>query len=333
MLGSDQIGTLIMALGTGIGPEDFNIEKLRYHKIIIMTDADVDGSHIRTLLLTFFYRQMRSLIDRGYLYIAQPPLYKVKRGSSEIYLKDDEMLKEYLMEVAVSNTSLQLESGETLRHNDLKSVIKEALKVQELLLVLRNRFKQIEVLEQGSIAGLFDEIHPLETRLQQTISQLHRLNSEKQWSYRVIENVIEWTMVYKNIKEHYAMDMEIFKTPEAIQLGRFSNVLKEKYERSFLLIIEGEEEKRLYGPLELAEAIMSQGRRNASFQRYKGLGEMNPGQLWETTLDPSVRSLLQVKIDQIDAAEEIFTTLMGDVVEPRRDFIQNNALKVSNLDA
>lgn len=332
MLGSDQIGTLITALGTGIGPEDFNIEKLRYHKIIIMTDADVDGSHIRTLLLTFFYRQMRPLIDRGYLYIAQPPLYKVKRGSSETYLKDDEMLNEYLIDSALTAATLTLDSGEVLRHEDLKMVIKEALKVEQFLNSLKTRFNQLNLLEQGSIYGLFDDTQPLEQRLTKTIQQLHRLYDHQRWSYVVTDFTIEWTMVFKNITETFVMDLDLFKTPEAIQLGRLSTVLYEKYASPVTLTIENENAKTAVGPLELAATVMAQGRRNASFQRYKGLGEMNPGQLWETTLDPAVRSLLQVKIEQIDEAEEIFATLMGDVVEPRRDFIQKNALKVSNLD-
>jgi len=338
MLGSAEIGTLIAALGTGIGPEDFNPDKLRYHKIIIMTDADVDGSHIRTLLLTFFYRQMREVIERGHLYIAQPPLYRSKRGSSEVYLKDDRALEEYLVDGGLNDAVLHLHDGSQSAGADLRDVVDKARQARAWLLPLSRRVP-LSVLEQAVIGGGFDVNALTDGTKGQALSisisaRLDALESDltKGWRGLWVEgDGLVFARTLRGVTETHAVDAAIIRSAEARRLDEMTEVLLHTFKQSAKLVVK-DREIMVSGPVQLADAVMELGRKGIGIQRYKGLGEMNPGQLWETTLDPQVRSLLQVKLSQANEAEEVFSTLMGDVVEPRREFIQSNALKVSNLD-
>ena len=338
MLGSAEIGTLIAALGTGIGPEDFNPDKLRYHKIIIMTDADVDGSHIRTLLLTFFYRQMREVIERGHLYIAQPPLYRAKRGNSEVYLKDDRALEEYLVEGGLSDAVLHLADNSQIAGADLRALVDKARQARAWLLPLSRRVPAL-VLEQVLIGGGFDIASLTDGAKGQVLStdiaaRLDRLENdlEKGWHGLWVEgDGLVFARTLRGVTSTHAVDAAIIRSAEARRLDEIAPALQESFNQPAKLLVK-EREIVVNGPMQLADAVMELGRKGIGIQRYKGLGEMNPGQLWETTLDPQVRSLLQVKLSQVNDAEEVFSTLMGDVVEPRREFIQTNALKVANLD-
>ncbi|MDO8607052.1 MAG: DNA topoisomerase (ATP-hydrolyzing) subunit B [Phaeospirillum sp.] len=338
MLGSAEIGTLIAALGTSIGRDDFNADKARYHKIIIMTDADVDGSHIRTLLLTFFYRQMPELIERGYLYIAQPPLYRAKRGQSEVYLKDDRALEEYLIDGGLSDAVLRLATGAQIGGADLRGLTEQARTVKTLLAPLSRRVP-MKVVEQTAIAGaidaalLTDAVHGPQAA-ETVAKRLDALEShlERGWQGRWIEgDGFAFSRTLRGVTETHTLDAAIIRSAEARRLHEMAGTLRETFQDPATLIAK-ERETTLPGPVALVTAIMDQGRKGIAIQRYKGLGEMNPEQLWETTLDPQARSLLQVRVAQADEAEQVFSTLMGDVVEPRREFIQTNALKVSNLD-
>jgi len=339
MLSSAEIGTLITALGTGIGHEDFNIEKCRYHKIIIMTDADVDGSHIRTLLLTFFYRQMREVVDRGYLYIAQPPLYRAKRGSSEVYLKDDAMLEDYLFNAAIDEgTVLTDSSGVQHAGADLRALLTEARRTKTLLVGLA-RHVPLRVVEQAAILGMLngDILSDPEKGGEGAAYIAKRLDAleppaERGWNGATLDDGgLEFTRTLRGVSERHVIDGAVIRSLEARRLDEKAGALQQIYARHGTLLAK-EKEHVITGPVSLVDIIMELGRRGISIQRYKGLGEMNPEQLWETTLDPEVRSLLQVRVSHADAAEEVFSTLMGDMVEPRRDFIQANALKVANLD-
>lgn len=340
MLGSAEIGTLITALGTGIGPEDFSPDKTRYHKIIIMTDADVDGSHIRTLLLTFFYRQMRPLIERGYLYIAQPPLYKVKRGQSEVYMKDERALEMYLLDAAVEESRLTLANGSVIAGKDLRALADLALRARHGFSGLTRRVNNIKLMEQFFLSGYFHnptmDLTPITQALNQA-DQAVRLNGSipknPAWSLIRAENGdVLATYTVSGVSETWRLDEALTNSPEIKALLGLLPTLKEFFiEPSFF---EAKDKKLpISGPTSLAEAFLEIGRKGISLSRYKGLGEMNPDQLWQTTLDPEARTLLQVKMTHLEEAEEIFSTLMGDVVEPRREFIQSNALKVVNLDA
>ncbi len=338
MLSSAEIGTLIAALGTGIGREDFNIDKIRYHKIIIMTDADVDGSHIRTLLLTFFYRQMPELIERGYLYIAQPPLYRAKRGNSEVYLKNDRALENYLVEGGLGESVLQLATGTQIAGQDLKTLVDTARQIKALLIPLSRRVP-LRILEQAAIIGALRPALMRDLDAATTAAEriAERLNAREEtlmrgWKGEAVEGegfVVMRTL--RGVTETHAVDSSILNSPEVRRLNESMTGLEEVYDRPSSLNNK-EKQTPILGPIGLIDAVTEAGRKGIAFQRYKGLGEMNPDQLWETTLDPNVRSLLQVKISHADDADEIFSTLMGDVVEPRRDFIQTNALKVVNLD-
>ncbi len=338
MLSSNEIGTLITALGAGIGREEFDIEKLRYHKIIIMTDADVDGAHIRTLLLTFFYRQMPEIIERGYLYIAQPPLYKVRKGSSEIYLKDDEALENFLIESGLDGAVLRLAGGETLAAADLREVVEKARKVRRSIEALNARYPRF-LLEQAAVAGVF-EGEPLKDREKaQALADdvARRLDAiseetERGWRGEVLDDggLRFWREV-RGVRESHDLDAALLTSLEVRRLGAHAEHLREIYGEPAVLV-RGEEEQTIHSPMELLETVFAYGRKGISMQRYKGLGEMNPEQLWETTLDANARSLLQVQIREIDEADDLFSRLMGDVVEPRREFIQENALNVANLD-
>ncbi|MBI5162300.1 MAG: DNA topoisomerase (ATP-hydrolyzing) subunit B [Magnetospirillum sp.] len=338
MLSSAEIGTLIAALGTSIGRDDFNIAKLRYHKIIIMTDADVDGSHIRTLLLTFFYRQMHELIERGYLYIAQPPLYRAKRGQSEVYLKDERALEEYLIDGGLNDAVLTLDGGVQVAGVELRALAEQARHVKAWLAPLSRRVP-MRVVEQAAIAGALRPTLLTDggagPAMAQTVAQrLDALETdlERGWRGLWVEGdgyVVSRTL--RGVTETHALDAAIVRSAEARRLDEAAESLRTTYGAAAILTAK-EKETAIAGPVALVTAVMDQGKKGIAIQRYKGLGEMNPEQLWETTLDPEARSLLQVKVAHADDAEEVFSTLMGDVVEPRRDFIQANALKVANLD-
>ena len=348
MLGSQEIGNLVMAMGTGIGRDEFNIDKLRYHKIVLMTDADVDGAHIRTLLLTFFYRQMPELIEGGYLYIAQPPLYKVARGKSEVYLKDQKALEDYLIQQGMEGAILKVSDGSQIVGEDLARVLEEARSVRSALSVFPTHLPRF-VLEQAAIGGVFRR-KPNEEGEHGLAGQLLGLpaadaanlvaarldaiapDTERGWQGRPAQDggmVFERTV--RGVTETRTIDAAACQSAEARRLASFSDGLKEVYDKPATLERK-DKTQMIRGPLELLDVVMAEGEKGLSLQRYKGLGEMNPDQLWETTLDPNARTLLQVKIDHMDEANEIFTTLMGDVVEPRRKFIQDNALSVENLD-
>jgi DNA gyrase subunit B len=332
MLSSQEIGTLITALGTGIS-EEFNAEKVRYHKIIIMTDADVDGSHIRTLLLTFFYRQMRDLIDRGHLYIAQPPLYKVARGKSEQYLKDERALEEFLISTGTEDAVLQLAGGEERAAADLRAVVDEARIIRGALLALHSRYDRA-VVEQAAIAGvlrpsIFDDAAVAAEAAQYIARRLNALSEETERGWEgAVDNGFRFTRTVRGVKEVAVIDAALLGSADARKLDEHANHLQDVYARASVFRRKAEE-THVFGPVGLFEAVTAAGRKGITLQRYKGLGEMNPEQLWETTLDINARSLLQVKVKESDEADDIFTKLMGDVVEPRREFIQENALTAS----
>ncbi|MDJ0627369.1 MAG: DNA topoisomerase (ATP-hydrolyzing) subunit B [Rhodobacter sp.] len=336
MLGSQEIGTLITALGTGIGRDEFDIDKLRYHKIIIMTDADVDGAHIRTLLLTFFFRQMPEIIEGGYLYIAQPPLYKVARGKSEVYLKDQAALEDYLIEMGVDGAVLRLGSGEEIVAADLVRVVEEARNVRRILQAFPTHYPQ-NILEQAAIAGAFVPGR-LDADLQGTADAVAaRLDLvseeyERGWQGRPTQDKgLRFSRSLRGVEEVRTLDGPVLRSGEARRLGGFTEGLQEVY-RLPAALVRRDKEIQIFGPLGLLDAILAEGEKGLTLQRYKGLGEMNPDQLWETTLDPDARTLLQVKVEDLAEADDLFTKLMGDVVEPRREFIQQNALSVENLD-
>ncbi|MBQ9351327.1 MULTISPECIES: DNA topoisomerase (ATP-hydrolyzing) subunit B [Phyllobacterium] len=342
MLSSDQIGTLILALGTSIGKDEFNPDKLRYHKIIIMTDADVDGAHIRTLLLTFFFRQMPELIERGHIYIAQPPLYKVSRGKSSQYIKNEAAFEEFLIDSGLEEASLELTGGEVRAGTDLRSVINDALAVRHLLLGLNTRYDRA-VVEQATIAGALNpeaisDTPRAELLVKEVAARLDLIaeETEKGWTGRLATPddgvdgyVLERSL--RGVKETVTLDMALIGSADARQLDRYSPRLQEVYGKPPVLRRK-EKSESLAGPIALLEAVFATGRKGLSLQRYKGLGEMNADQLWETTLDPNARSLLQVKVNDATDADSLFSRLMGDDVEPRREFIQDNALSVANLD-
>ncbi len=338
MLSSQEIGTLITALGTSIGKDEFNPEKLRYHKIIIMTDADVDGAHIRTLLLTFFFRQMPELIERGHLYIAQPPLYKVSRGKSSQYLKNEKALEDYLINSGLEDTAIALASGEVRTGQDLREVVADALRLRSLIDGLHSRYDR-SVVEQAAISGAFDaEIVQDRADAEATAARVAaRLDliaeeTERGWEGRVNEQgglVFERTV--RGVKEAAVLDMGLIGSVDARHIDQMAARLQEIYAEPPVLRRK-EEQTSITGPRQLLDMIFAAGRKGIAMQRYKGLGEMNAEQLWETTLDPNARSLLQVKVTDATDADGLFARLMGDEVEPRRDFIQENALSVANLD-
>ncbi|MGE3246473.1 MAG: DNA gyrase subunit B, partial [Beijerinckiaceae bacterium] len=338
MLSSQEIGTLITALGTGIGRDDFNVDKLRYHKIIIMTDADVDGSHTRTLLLTFFFRQMPELLERGHLYIAQPPLYKVKRGQSEQYLKDERAREEYLIENGLDGGVLRLANGEERSAHDLRAIVEEARIVRQVLGQLHSRYDR-NIVEQVAIAGA---CHPVSqddeaaaSALAETVAQ--RLDTiseetERGWRGIAVDGGYQFSREVRGVRQVVALDQQLLASAEARKLDEHTANLRAIFADP-AVYLRRSEETRIFSPTQLLDAVMAAGQKGISqMQRYKGLGEMNPDQLWETTLDRNVRSLLQVRIRDVADADDIFVKLMGDAVEPRREFIQDNALSVANLD-
>jgi len=327
MLSSQEIGTMITALGTGIGRDDFDIEKLRYHKVVIMTDADVDGAHIRTLLLTFFYRQMPELIERGYLYIAQPPLYKVERGKSARYLKDQEELDAYLIEMGAGNATLTLGGGAVIAGEDLKRVAGEALQAQGLIDRLKSKATD-SIIAQLAIAGaLGAEAGAPEAKA--AAARLDRVADEGEdgWAGHFEDDGgLVMTRDVRGVTERVDLGPAFRDSADARRLHKMANALKETYGETGTFRRGEEDPVEIYGPAQLLEIIFAGGRKGFKIQRYKGLGEMNPDQLWETTLDVNARTLLQVRVDDAGGSDELFTKLMGDVVEPRRDFIIANAL-------
>lgn len=366
MLSSKEIGTLIQAMGTGIGRDDFNVEKLRYHKIVIMTDADVDGAHIRTLLLTFFYRQMPEIITGGHLYIAQPPLYKATRGRSEVYLKDDSALDEYLVEAGVAGTVLEGVHGGSRSGQDLRMLVDHARRMRTLMRYIPRRYDPT-IVEALAMGGALDPALDLDTRREVVVQVVRGLDAgdpEARWSARLAEDGgFHVERVWRGVTDHHIIEGAFLGSAEARKLHGLAVEQQEAYEQTARIVSSkaaaaaqaeadaAEDETAateapaqapvataakgstmVARPSQLLDAILAAGRKGLAIQRYKGLGEMNAEQLWETTLDPQVRSMLRVEIEQADVADEIFTRLMGDVVEPRREFIQENALNVANLD-
>src|SRR5690349_11092941 len=337
MLSSEQIGTLITALGTGIGTDEFSVDKLRYHKIIIMTDADVDGAHIRTLLLTFFYRQMRELIDRGHLYIAQPPLYKVTRGKSEQYLKDERALEDYLISTGLDDCVFKPATGSDRAGRDLLSLVEDARVIRGILNNLHSRYNR-KVVEQAAIAGVLSpkitsDIATANAAADYIARRLDALADEVErgWTGRFTEGEgFFFERTIRGVKDVAMIDDALLGSADARKLDDYAVKLQEAYPKPGVLRRK-DAETAIHGPVSLFEAVTDAGRKGVALQRYKGLGEMNPDQLWETTLDVNERSLLQVKIKEVDEADDIFTKLMGDVVEPRREFLQDNSLS-ANVD-
>ncbi|AHZ80502.1 DNA gyrase, B subunit [Brucella suis 63/252] len=341
MISSDQVGTLITALGTSIGKDEthgFNADKLRYHKIIIMTDADVDGAHIRTLLLTFFFRQMPELIERGHIYIAQPPLYKVTRGKSSQYIKNEAAFEDFLIETGLEETTLELVTGEMRAGPDLRSVVEDARMLRQLLHGLHTRYDR-SVVEQAAIAGLLnpDASRDNATAQHSADTVAKRLDmiseeTERGWSGHVMEDGgYRFERMVRGVKDIAILDMALLGSADARQVDRVAGRMAEIFMEPPVLRRKDKVES-LSGPVALLDAVFATGRKGLTLQRYKGLGEMNAEQLWETILDPNVRSLLQVKVNDATDADSLFSRLMGDEVEPRREFIQDNALNVANLD-
>ncbi|WP_332059907.1 DNA topoisomerase (ATP-hydrolyzing) subunit B [Bartonella sp. CB74] len=338
MLSSDMIGTLITALGTSIGKDEFSPDKLRYHKIIIMTDADVDGAHIRTLLLTFFFRQMPELIERGHLYIAQPPLYKVTRGKSFQYIKNETAFEEFLMDTGLEETTLELSTGEVCAGADLRQLAEDARVLRQLLNGLHTRYNR-NIVEQAAIVGAFNlEAFATPEKAQKTANDVaHRLDliaddMERGWTGQYTsDGSLSFERILRGVKDVITLDAGLINSADARQIDHVSKNLIEIYNHSPLLHRKDKSE-RIFGPMSLLESIFTNGKKGITLQRYKGLGEMNAEQLWETTLNPDARALLQVKINDATDADSLFSRLMGDEVEPRRAFIQDNALSVANLD-
>ena len=337
MLGSAEIGTLITALGTGIGqgePEQggFDVAKLRYHRIVIMTDADVDGSHIRTLLLTFFFRQMPQLIDRGHLFIAQPPLYRAKRGNDERYLKDDDALEEFLLEKALADARLSYADGRVLDGAELR---KEVTWLREATLRLRRMTTAapVALLEQAAIAGaLTPDPARMAAAAQPLVARLDAVSlpTERGWIVAA-DGGLTLARTVRGVAEKHVLDGATLRSADARWLAERADALVSKFGEPAKLKLDSQEHT-VAGPATAFDRIVAHGRRGLTIQRFKGLGEMNPDQLWQTTLDPAARTLLQVKVGDVEDAAQVFSTLMGDVVEPRREFIVGNALKVANLD-
>ncbi|MFY9288894.1 MAG: DNA topoisomerase (ATP-hydrolyzing) subunit B [Alphaproteobacteria bacterium] len=341
MLSSAEIGTLITAIGCGVGREEFDANKARYHKIIIMTDADVDGSHIRTLLLTFFFRQMPELIERGYLYIAQPPLYRIKRGNSkERYLKDDRAMENYLTEQGVEEATVTLHDGKVLQGPKLRELVEQSRVMKSAIQALNRKVGQQAIVEQAAIAGalnveLTTNIEQAKAAAEYVAKRLDTLlpMGERGWKGEATQKGgMLFTRTRHGVTNRFTLDADTLRAAEARRLDGMTADLQAWFQAPAKLMVK-DKVTPLAGPVALVDGIMEQGKQGLTMQRYKGLGEMNPEQLWETTLDPSIRSLLQVKVHQADVAETVFSTLMGDVVEPRRDFIQENALNATNIDA
>ncbi len=354
MISSKEIGTLIQAMGTGIGRDDFNADKLRYHKIVIMTDADVDGAHIRTLLLTFFYRQMPELITRGHLFIAQPPLYKATRGRSEVYLKDDAGLDDYLVEAGVAASVFET-SGGSRSGADLRALVDHARRMRTLMRYVPRRYDE-RIVEALALGGALDPALSREERdsaVQAVTRALDAGDEDSRWTARLTEDGgVHFERRWRGVTDHHIIEASFLGSAEARKLHTLATEQSESFAQPGKLVptrsaaaqpavdedMIGETvtiargETLVSRPSQLLEAVLLAGRKGLAIQRYKGLGEMNADQLWETTLDPSNRTMLRVTADETSAADEVFSRLMGEVVEPRREFIQDNALNVANLD-
>ena len=338
MLSSNEIGTLITALGTGIGKDEFDVDKLRYHKVIIMTDADVDGAHIRTLLLTFFYRQMTDLVERGHLFIAQPPLYKVRRGTSEQYLKDERALENYLIDTGLDGATLRLSDGEERAGDDLRAIVEEARRIKTILDGLHSRYPR-RVVEQTAIAGalnpeILSDPEKAKVAAKYIARRLDTISeeTEKGWTGEPMpDGGLRFSREVRGVKEVRVIDGPLIASADARKLDERAAHMQSVYGKAAVLRRK-DEERAIRSPSELLSTVLEAGHKGLTLQRYKGLGEMNPDQLWETTLDVNARTLLQVRIKELDEADQIFSRLMGDEVEPRREFIQQNALAVANLD-
>ena len=322
MLSSEQVGTLITALGAGIGRDDFNIEKMRYHRIVIMTDADVDGAHIRTLLLTFFYRQMPEVIERGYLYIAQPPLYKAAKGKSSRYLKDDAEMDIFLIDEGVDGAELDLSTGERMTGADLLALVQAARAAKANIDRLSSRAPAFAI-EQSALAGLMgDKPDPMEAARR---LNLYAEEGDGPWSGERGDTGFVFSRIKRSVSEKIVLEDALLQAADARRLADRAAQLAETFQGS-ATFRRKDKSTTVRGPLDLVAAVMDAGRKGLSIQRYKGLGEMNPEQLWETTLDSEARTLLQVKVTHADDADDMFARLMGELVEPRREFIQANAL-------
>ncbi len=340
MLSSAEIGTLVTAIGTGIGSEEFDVAKCRYHKIVIMTDADVDGSHIRTLLLTFFYRQMRALLEAGYIYIAQPPLYKVKKNSSEVYLKDERAMEDYLIAGGIDGAVLTAGTdGSQRAGEDLRAAVERARAAKAMIQALVRRVGNRDVVEQAAIAGALDPNLLADRATADQIAKFiaTRLNvlspeTDRGWTGAVTDQGLYFERKLRGETDRATIDQVTINSAEARRLVEMAGDLQALYAKRARLSTKDKGIVEVAGPIKLIDTVLEAGKKGLSFQRYKGLGEMNPEQLWQTTLDPSARHLLQVKVQDSADADGVFATLMGDVVEPRRDFIVDNALKVANLD-
>lgn len=340
ILASQELGTLITALGTGIHDE-FDIDKLRYHKVVIMTDADVDGSHIRTLLLTFFYRRMPEIIQRGYLYIAQPPLFKVKRGKgSEVYLKKEGDLDRYLFDVALNDVTFVDHSGASRAGEDLRDLLEVARKLKFPITSLGDKVSSRVLVEQGAIEGILDEELLADTKSAEKLAEnmAKRLDAmsdklERGWTaeFTPVGGYV-FRRTVRGVTETIRISTENMQAADAHKINDSQKWLEENFKSTGELRSGDKVLAKINGPMDLLNAVIENARKGLSIQRYKGLGEMNPDQLWETTLDPEARTLVQVKVEDAAEADQIFSTLMGDVVAPRREFIQENALKVHNLD-
>ncbi len=338
MISSAEVGTLIAALGTGIGHEEYNPDKCRYHKIVIMTDADVDGSHIRTLLLTFFYRQMPELIERGYIYIAQPPLFKTKKGNSEVYHKDQAALDDFIFTIAIDDNLLfELHNGVKIAGRELNEIVSVARRMQPRI---RRLSKEIptSIIEAALISGALDvKMLADDSKRDEILTSFAKLLNqglefaEDEWQVEEFDGGWKISRVLRGVQEYHIVNKKWLEKIDVQKLNKRRDVFLE-YFASTAKLHDGDKVYSISGPQNLIDTIMDIGRKGISFQRYKGLGEMNAEQLWETTLDPEARTLLQIKVEHMDEAEDVFSTLMGEVVEPRREFIQDNALKVENLD-
>ncbi len=336
MLSSTEIGTLITAIGAGVGNSEMDISKVRYHKIIIMTDADVDGSHIRTLLLTFFFRHMRPIVDLGYLYIAQPPLYKVKIGKSEVYLKDQKNLDNFLINNGIKNCTLKVSETESIIENDLSSLIKKSISAKKAIESFAKKYGNTEIISHLAIVGCLNN-HFYKNK--ETLNYLKKHFAERlspnaeQWdiSIDLVNEELKIAKKFRDITDRFKFNFKDFDSIECSQLEKLYEDLKIFSENKIKLIID-DIESRINCPIELVEKVMEKGKKGSQISRYKGLGEMNPNQLWETTLDPNSRHLVQVKVEHEVDADDTFSTLMGEIVEHRRNFIQENALNVVNLD-
>ena len=327
ILTSAEIGTMISAFGTGIG-EDFNIDKIRYHKIIIMTDADVDGSHIRTLLLTFFFRQMRPIIEKGYLYVARPPLYRIKKGNSQVFIRDEKALEDYLLDSAVPLTVLQLSTGEMIASNDVRHFVERAEKLKSAVTHINNKINNAPLMESLILLGVGRNSNLSNDEICKHLGKISRGN----WKMEETEEQYIFSKEYRDVTEKFEVLKTLLASKEIESISKdidlFSSFVSGPAElkmKEFSTIVTS--------PIQFFDTFMAQARKGITINRYKGLGEMNAEQLWETTIDPNARVLMQVKMSHADRLDEVFSTLMGEVVEPRREFIQDNALNVVNLDA